>query len=230
MSVPWNTKFMTWLFTLSSKVRTVLIINAQLFTLLAVRICLISIYQPVWNTALDFDCRRLRVLKISRRNRGLCHFSTHKINSSEKVFMRLQCDAEDMQPVLGRATTQQNCWATICSAGFTSLSNSLLLSSLYAAHYVSCRTIEHNQEQAGGRTAEGDLYNHRGVVLNVKGCCSFRCFGKTNGTDSKATCCCVHSDSTICFVQGRNAALHLNQLLWLMCKSVVSTTLAQRDT
>lgn len=176
-----------------------------------------------------FWLQTLEGLKNQQAHRGLCHFSIHKINRSEKVFMRLQCDGEEMQPVLGRATTQQNCWATICSAGFTSLSNSLL-SSLYAAHYVSCRTVKQNQEQAGGLLEETFIFTE--VLCSTwRGVAHFAALAKRQNA-SKATCCCVHSDSKICFVQGWNVALHLNQLLWLMCylcKGVVSTTLAQRD-
>ncbi len=33
----------------------------------------------------------------------------NKINKGETGVMRLLCDSEDTQPVLGRATNQQNC-------------------------------------------------------------------------------------------------------------------------
>lgn len=44
-----------------------------------------------------------------------------QIDEGESRALRLRRDGgEDTQPVLGRATGQQNCWATICPAGFSS--------------------------------------------------------------------------------------------------------------
>lgn len=66
-------------------------------------ICLIKIYRPISVIVM------LEGLKNQQEHRGLFHFSIHKINRRKKVFMGFLRDGEDMQPVLGRATAQQNC-------------------------------------------------------------------------------------------------------------------------
>lgn len=56
-------------------------------------------------------CGGLKVKKFSEHTEDsvTSQYKENKINKGETGVMRLLCDGEDMQPVLGRATTQQNC-------------------------------------------------------------------------------------------------------------------------
>lgn len=118
----------------------------------------------VWNEIVGFNWAAVAWRSWNSVSTQRTHFSSEdKINKGETGVMRLLCDGEDMQPVLGRATMQQNCWAT-CVLLDLPLSLPLSLFILL----INCHTGLSNRIRDKQATAHRGLQRHGGVAPKVE--------------------------------------------------------------